>query len=166
MKYLLLLCTLAFLIVGCTKHKIKNKCCESSIEITPSSYNKDSVAIWAPQLFTPNGDGINDVFMLSGIGWTMKHIKIKRGLSTVHETSENNWNGAVNGKIKDGYYKYRMEVETIHGETLEIRGAVCAFSYRRKRLQEAEEEKYCECSTGDMIDPVSGFIYGKPAECE
>lgn len=166
MKYLLLICAVASMIVGCTKQKIKNKCCESGIEITPASYNTDSVTIWAPQLFTPNGDGINDVFFLSGIGWTMKNMQIKKGLSIVHESSENNWNGGINGKVKDGYYKYNLEIETIHGETLQVSGAVCAFSFTRKRLQNVEEEKYCNCSTGDMIDPIYGFIYDKPDDCQ
>lgn len=167
MKYLIIIVSLAFLLAGCTKHKIKNKCCEEGIEIIPSDYNSDSVTIWAPQLFTPNGDGINDLFSLKGIGWSMRSMRIEKGLSKVFDTNTptDQWNGAVKGKVKDGYYKYNIVIKTKHDELLMVTGNVCAFTYNKKRLVSAEEDRYCDCSTADMIDPVQGFIYSKGNEC-
>ena len=66
-----------------------------------------------PNVFSPNGDGLNDVFYVEGIAGTNNMVKIfNRWGRLVHEAKNyrNNWNG---GSVSDGTYYYEIIVEGV-----------------------------------------------------
>ncbi|MDP4266327.1 MAG: choice-of-anchor L domain-containing protein [Bacteroidota bacterium] len=69
--------------------------------------------IYIPNCFTPNGDGINDIFQISGVGLRGLNITIfNRWGEVVFESSDiqKGWDGKVNGnKAETGVYLYKVE---------------------------------------------------------
>jgi len=64
-----------------------------------------------PNVFSPNGDGVNDVFFIEGITSTENSVRIfNRWGQVVYETRNyrNNWNGA---DVSDGTYFYEVIVD-------------------------------------------------------
>lgn len=81
-----------------------------------------------PNVFTPNGDGINDLF---GINSTLvsevEFIIFNRWGATVFETKDANlhWDGKVNGQdASEGVYFYVVRVKKTDGETQDHKGSV------------------------------------------
>ena len=68
-------------------------------------------AIVVPNVFSPNGDGQNDVFFIEGILASKSTVRIfNRWGQVVYESSNyrNNWNG---GDLPDGTYFYEVKVD-------------------------------------------------------
>ena len=69
-----------------------------------------------PNVFTPNGDGVNETFKITAEGYSSYHIKIfNRWGQLLFESTEtnNHWNGKVrqsNKEAPDGTYYYVIEV--------------------------------------------------------
>lgn len=68
-----------------------------------------------PNVFTPNGDGINDVFFITSSGLTDFNLFIvNRWGELVFETNDPNqaWDGTINGnKCSDGVYFYSLKAK-------------------------------------------------------
>lgn len=68
-----------------------------------------------PNVFTPNGDGINDLYFITSSGLTeFSLIIVNRWGELVFETDDPNegWDGTVNGnKCSDGVYFYSMKAK-------------------------------------------------------
>lgn len=93
--------------------------------------------IYVPNVFTPNGDGINDLLVVYGD----QHIKLIRSFrvndkdgSTVFFSENiplNNffyaWDGTVNNQYKNGVYSIVMEVEALVGTIANLQGKVCNY---------------------------------------
>jgi gliding motility-associated-like protein len=82
----------------------------STILIRDSEYQ-----LWVPNIFTPNGDGINDIFYVQGIGVSKFELVIydRWGLEVYYS---NNWLEGWNGKMKgsgkeltNGVYVYTIK---------------------------------------------------------
>jgi len=90
--------------------------------------------IYIPTAFTPNGDGRNDRFILSGNGIKLvKHIAIfARQGEKVFERSNiqsndvaNSWDGTLNGiQSAGGAYVFMAEIECVTGETYKYKGTI------------------------------------------
>ncbi len=88
--------------------------------------------IGVPNAFTPNGDGKNDVFTISGIAVVDKMVVYNRWGYKVFErsnlvTSDKQacWNGTNNGRLLDsGTYTYYMEMKCPAGGKFSKRGTV------------------------------------------
>ena len=68
-------------------------------------------AIVVPNVFSPNGDGQNDVFFIEGILASKSTVRIfNRWGQVVYESSNyrNNWNG---GDLPDGTYFYEVKAD-------------------------------------------------------
>jgi gliding motility-associated-like protein len=82
----------------------------------------------APNVFTPDNDGINDVFFLTVKNAKNIHITIfNRWGNPIHEITETtqSWDGRINGKDADeGVYYYRYEIEGSSGEKIKGQGYV------------------------------------------
>lgn len=154
-------------LLSCSRYDVKNRCCDSEYEIITQNYRiPDTFQLSIPQAFTPNGDGLNDLFGPIGRGWRVDHMKIKRGMKTVYESDphlEPLWDG---GDERDGRYKYFITFHTDLGDPFEVKGEVCImrFGDDGERLPEIEEVEICKCLTPDMIDSLEGPVY-TTAEC-
>jgi gliding motility-associated-like protein len=82
----------------------------------------DDMGVYIPNSFTPNGDGINDLFIAQGIGFSKddfimelyasngNHIYFSRDYSK-------GWDGTIKGKPAEvGTYIYKIKVLGTHGE--------------------------------------------------
>lgn len=82
------------------------------------------VRIEIPNVFTPNGDGFNDLFVIQGLENCDKHELIvrNRGGNIVFRSNsyENNWNG---DNCPDGTYSYQF-LYSRHGISQEMKGNV------------------------------------------
>jgi gliding motility-associated-like protein len=85
-----------------------------------------------PEVFTPNGDGLNDRFVILSDAQTKIDIKVFNrwgSLVYAHSEYDNNWDGTANGamvvgknKLPQGTYYYVMELESCDKQI--IRGYV------------------------------------------
>lgn len=89
----------------------------------------DGSAVRVPNVFTPNGDGKNDILKAYGIGISdITYFRIyNRWGELVHESYDLNqgWDGSFNGKISNpGVYVYYLDVICVNGEKAIIKGNV------------------------------------------
>jgi gliding motility-associated-like protein len=84
--------------------------CESrSQRYEISIINCQETTFYLPNSFTPNGDGINDVFLPRGENFSDFEISIfnRWGQSIYQSTDTAGWNGGLNGYyVPDGVYSY------------------------------------------------------------
>ncbi len=90
----------------------------------------DEFAVHIPNAFTPNDDGINDIFEFKGVG--MKHYTAQihdRWGTLLHTWTETDaiegWSGYYQGqKCKQDVYVYKIVVEDFHGTLHPFHGHV------------------------------------------
>jgi len=84
--------------------------------------------IFVPDVFTPNGDGANETFVVRGVFVDKYRINIyDRWGSVVFSTTDVNtsWDGTINGQqATEGQYMYRIETEDLTGQKNVKSGAV------------------------------------------
>ena len=87
--------------------------------------------IWIPNVFTPNGDGANDLFNLPYEGFKTFNILILNRWGNVmwNKTDQNGillWDGTDNGREKctDGIYFYKLSGTMFGGTQQELHGFV------------------------------------------
>jgi gliding motility-associated-like protein len=75
--------------------------------------------LWIPNSFSPNGDGVNDVFFVKGNGLIEIDLMIfDRWGKLIFRTQEFNdaWDGKYNGEIcKQDVYTYKLKVKVLDG---------------------------------------------------
>lgn len=160
-------------LAGCKKFTIKNRCCNNEYKIVNTRYVlPDSFRLYIPQAFTPNYDGLNDIFVPFGTNFKIEEFIIKRANKIVFESRvhvEAFWNGIDSrdaSESPDGRYTYTMQLRLSNNELLNIKGDVCLmrFGVAGDNLYEAERDEICNCLMGDMIDPKKGIVSETP-EC-
>jgi len=84
--------------------------------------------VFPPNAFTPDGDGLNDVFEIKSVGVSKYNLKIfSRWGELLYEANnlEDNWDGRANGQlVPKGTYAYQMAYESVIGKTFYKRGTV------------------------------------------
>ncbi|MGZ4036469.1 MAG: PKD domain-containing protein, partial [Bacteroidia bacterium] len=91
----------------------------------------EDFGIWVPNAFTPNGDGLNDVFYAKGYGVTKFSLEIyDRWGEKVFTSSDINsaWDGTYMsrgaGTIQEGVYTWMVKVTSVAGKAKELTGHV------------------------------------------
>jgi gliding motility-associated-like protein len=95
---------------------------------TTLSANVEVIPIWIPKAFSPDNDGINDVFKPEGY-YNGKFIMqvFSRGGQMVFESNNMNlgWDGTFRGeKMPDGVYAYVISVSDSKDNACTKKGAV------------------------------------------
>jgi len=85
--------------------------------------------IFIPNIFSPNYDGINDVFQIFGADGYIKEIKyfkiFDRWGNLLHNSKNDFWDGTSNGKaLSSGTYIYLIEISNFKGECQVFKGSV------------------------------------------
>ncbi len=94
------------------------------IDVLPNT----EFVLWSPNIFTPNGDGINDIYFPVHEGVEELHLMIfNRWGQLLFESSEldAHWDGTYQGTIvPDGVYVYVIDVLSEGGEYHEVTGHI------------------------------------------
>ena len=89
---------------------------------------KDTILIFIPNAYSPNGDGRNDVFRISTIGPTeLEMIIYNRWGEILFRSKDLNftWDGKHNGKtVPDGFYVYRLTYKSPKTGSLQRNGVI------------------------------------------
>ena len=84
-----------------------------------------------PNVFTPNGDSVNDIFRVKGFNISEFNCVIfdRWGLQMyAWDGLKNGWDGRVNGNdVPDGTYFYIINAKNIDGKVIKKQGAVTLF---------------------------------------
>jgi len=94
----------------------------------------DNSQLFIPNTFTPNGDGMNDIFMVRGAGIsTLKSFRIynrwgelmfERLNASVNE-KQSGWDGTFNGaQLPPDVYVYMVEAYCENGDLLKVKGDI------------------------------------------
>jgi gliding motility-associated-like protein len=85
-------------------------------------------AIWIPNVFSPNGDGINEIFTAQGFGFSDLSMMVfdRWGFSVYSSNQQNDvWNGTSQGKAcPEGVYVYVVKYKDIFGKSHTQHGRV------------------------------------------
>jgi gliding motility-associated-like protein len=105
--------------------------CIDSASVTINVF--EEVTIIIPNIFTPNGDGNNDVFVIqsSGVNEINGSILNRWGKKIFEWSGDANsgWDGKINGgSAQDGTYYYVLKIKTNSGEEKEEKGYVQVLS--------------------------------------
>lgn len=96
--------------------------------ITYTFYLKREAYIFVPTAFTPDGDGLNDVFKTVGMGIKYFDLAIfNRWGERVFQTNnmEEGWDGTYKGEyVEDGVYVYRLSAQGIDGQWHYLKGNI------------------------------------------
>ncbi len=91
----------------------------------------DDFGIYVPNAFSPNGDGLNEIFQPKGFGIVKYNLKIfDRWGEMIFETStlEEGWDGKYQGRgdkiIQNGVYTWLIECTSVFGKAHELKGHV------------------------------------------
>ncbi len=110
--------------------------CSSSDDVTVTVLTTcDSGVVFVPNMFTPNGDGKNDVFMIRGMGATkINFFRVFDRWGTLLYEATNGvlneetwgWDGTnlQGGKLNEGVYVYVYEVVCINQDVISGKGNV------------------------------------------
>lgn len=103
----------------------------SSLETDRNGHDNEALAtveiieLTIPNVFTPNGDGVNDLFVIRGIELFPQHrlVIFNRWGNEIYRSDNyrNDWNG---GSISEGTYYYVLEVKTHNGRWQTFKGFV------------------------------------------
>lgn len=86
--------------------------------------------IWMPNAFTPNGDGLNDVFKPKGFGYSNVNYSLQifnRWGERIYESNDfsEGWNGTFRNQLcSQGIYIYQLAVKLASNETRYLKGKV------------------------------------------
>jgi len=129
MKNCAILGLLILTFIGCSKMKFKKRVCTDEFEsnFINKNYNCDTNVVFAvPNVFTPNGDGMNDLFFITTPCAKSSNIKIYDGKKEIFSSDDlpSVWDGNNNGEIKSGNYKFELNVTAIDGGSIFLEGTV------------------------------------------
>ena len=91
----------------------------------------EDYGIYVPNAFTPNNDGLNDIFQPKGFGIVKYELQIfdrwgERIFST--KTFEEGWNGKIQSRggdvVQEGVYTWLINTTSVFGKSHEIKGHV------------------------------------------
>ena len=123
-------------------------------------FYKDSTSmIVIPNAFTPNGDGINDIYGVFGGGLTDFKLQIKdTSDSVVFQTGNINevWRRDTAGPVDDNYFVASIYFTNWKGQKYLYILYINLYGFQHPDCLTREA---MNCKFGDMADPRYGFIY-------
>ncbi|HEY6160150.1 MAG TPA: gliding motility-associated C-terminal domain-containing protein [Bacteroidia bacterium] len=93
---------------------------------------EEDFTFYAPNAFSPNGDGINEIFLPVGIMWEPSRFDMwifDRWGNMIFHTSDLNkgWDGRVNGDpkiVQEDVYVWKVNVYDTHGKKHQFVGHI------------------------------------------
>jgi len=128
--------------------------------------------IYIPNVFTPDGDGINDIFIVFG-GPAVKQIvsvlcsnenidQLFQSVNILPNDPGHSWDGLKpDGTIYQGSFNYEVEVEFIDGQIKTYIGKACAYTCGEEGFP---TENLPDCFFPDQHDGNGGFDPSLPID--
>lgn len=140
---------------GCSKpdESTLRGCCENP----PINAQVGNGHIYVPNIFTPNGDHINDQLIISTDSIRfVTSLKIINNLNRIvfemSDFSPNGWvsvwNGTVDGKVREGIYFISLKVVSEDNTFLSLNGKVCNYACSNPATLNIEKPKITSCTFG------------------
>lgn len=135
MQYRIYLCILTMAMsLSCQKDEsVLQGCCGNE----PVSGSFGNARILVPNIFTPNGDGVNDLLFIHGDSIRIIHtleIINREGNPVVEMQSLSTdnpktpvWDGMINGVVQTGLYTIYLSIEAEDGTVADFAGTVCNY---------------------------------------
>ncbi|MGY6561291.1 MAG: Ig-like domain-containing protein [Luteibaculaceae bacterium] len=102
--------------------------CSVEDVITITGLPETESNVYIPSAFTPNNDGLNDIFFVKGFGFTSFSLKIYDRWGNQIYSSNNpaeGWDGTVNGNpAPSGYYAFVVQIMGAEPRFIERKGSV------------------------------------------
>jgi gliding motility-associated-like protein len=156
-KIALLLIALLFFF-ACTKSTIKKYGCAEP----PLTGN-----LCVPNIFSPNGDGINDVLYVRLSDGTPSidtmDFKILDGTGAIlfySSKADSGWDGSYNGKKKSGVYTYELKATLSNSQVIEYSGTVTCLA---KSPNEYVVNDCANCRFDSQFDGHGNFDANLPS---
>lgn len=97
--------------------------------LTHYMWVEDEMKMHIPSAFSPNGDGLNDVWIFEGLGYDRYEVSIfnRWGAMMAHwdQTNPSGWDGTYQGNyVASGAYSYRVKAWSIHNHIKEFTGTI------------------------------------------
>ena len=100
--------------------------CSANATVTIASDSCPDDSIYIPNVFTPNGDGVNDIFFIYNRGYRSLQCEIyNRWGKKIYEWSNTSggWDGTINGlKASDGTYFFILKADRLNGQAVNKTG--------------------------------------------
>ena len=126
MKNIIITSLASLVLINCNKTNLSS-CCKGNASFAAV----DSSFITVPDIFTPNGDGINDLlFVRMKYISTINLIITKKSGKILFNSSDllAGWDGTFKGNpLKEKNYSYTVDAITINGKSLSLTGNICVI---------------------------------------
>ena len=148
----------AIVVSSCSKAFIALGDCKGTTSGSLSGIGGGTI-IYVPNAFTPNGDGLNDVFKSVCQNVSNYNLTIKDAFGFTLFTTTNpddGWDGKnKSGATVQDYYNCSISLKDGNGNNFSYTLTITSYQYQDGCLT-----KNCShCRFGDQIDPKLGFIY-------
>jgi len=154
----LLILPISILIVSCLEINFNHNNCECD-NLSNHYYKNGSNQLFVPQVFTPNSDNINDVFLIKGENIELIEITISFRNKNIYKSVTNTWDGLYYQKshfsdnrsiiYSDNFYDYNVFCKFKNGEEKSLKGKLALITECNL--------KYSCCLFGDQFWSSSNF---------
>jgi len=186
-NYFLLFIIIEILLIhttGCNKSKTSNSANKNFLSLddkiiiactgSPHVLTIDSSTIYLPSIFTPNHDGVNDIYKAFGnfsfAGFSLI-IKLN-GKIYYNSTNRNSrWEGVTNGiEAPEGLYTFEVNALSLSGKHMYLKGDFVLF--RNIDPSKIYPLELCNCPTPDRflspygVDSIQGYYDPNTPSCD
>lgn len=138
-------------------------CCENP----PQSATFGNASIVLPNIFTPNGDGVNDHWIIYGSSAMINEMKIWNCDNVLVFLQTNfplndptmSWDGKYQGIAQSGMYRFEIAFESFDNISYKTKGEVCSFACDQQTMSLGIDRVNC---LFNLIEPSVENPYWEP----
>jgi hypothetical protein len=153
---------------------------EEAVSSIPSCCANDPISIdvgigkiFVPNVFSPDGDAVNDVlfvqtdtailFIVSFEIFSTAGELVFEARNIPTNSPVNGWDGTINGVLSKGMYDVRVVAESIDGSTNMAEGRVCNFPCENTLTKEPAFDALQNCAFGRQYNASNGNFTDLPS---